>query len=112
MECPICSDNIPEKVSTVSRKPEDVILQGKIYAVIDPKQCNTYTPYEDAFTVSLRPHQGPTKYLKFTEEEIKQHALAAGQRIRCHAHHLHVVDGSEIVFEIDHVSILGGEARK
>lgn len=106
MSCPICTGSyLPDDVSVVEKRGKRVILQGVIHAIVSPDEAH-YPPFSDYFTVSLYPHKGRVKYLKFrTQNELKKWGLIREKRIMCEGC-LHEADGKEIVFDITKVVFL------
>ena len=110
MQCQVCAGNIPLNLSRISARPSDEILQGRVYATIDPAY-STY-PWPEYWTVSVTPKHGATIYLKFDNtdmERLRQQGLVPvkGQQIRCRARHVHLVEtGRPVAFEIEEFVIL------
>jgi len=106
MTCPICTGSkLPEDVSIVDKYGRRVLLQGKIYAIINPEDTH-YPPFADYFTVSLYPRKGKVKCLKFsTKEELDKWELIPDTRIKCEGC-LHKANGKEIVFDIINIEFL------
>jgi len=106
MGCPICAGSyLPDDVSVVEKEGKRVILQGVIHAIISPGEAH-YPPFSDYFTVSLYPHKGSVKYLKFqTQDELKKWGFIREKRIRCEGC-LHKANGKEIAFDIRKVEFL------
>lgn len=106
MSCPVCTDSyLPDDVSVVEKQGRRVILQGDICAIYNPDTAHV-PPFSDYFTVTLHPHEGRRKYLKFrTQNELKKWGFIRGKRIRCEGC-LHEVDRKEIVFDVTKVEFL------
>ena len=104
MGCPICTNsNLSDDFSMIKRHGTKVILQGAIRVIDNDHQ---YTPFSDYFTVTLYPHKGRVKYLKFrTRDELDKWGFREKRRIRCEGC-LHEVDGKEIVFDVTKVEFL------
>jgi hypothetical protein len=102
MGCPICDgEQIPSDASSVEKQGKQVIVQGKVYAIIPPDY--TYSPFRNYATVSLYPRKGKVKYIKFkTQQELDKWPFEVGRTLVVHGC-LHVVDGKELVFNITQV---------
>ena len=103
MVCPIGNEPIPTDCDVIEKKHTTVFIQGKVYAVIDPKDAY-YPPYSDYFTVSLYPRKGRVKYLKFrTKEECDQWSFEIGENYTVEGC-LHLAGGkfpeTELVFNV------------
>lgn len=106
MGCPVCTasylPDLPDDVSVVEKQVRRIILQGKIAGIFP----YAISPFGDFFTVSLYPHKGRVKYLKFrTQDELDKWRLIPGKRIKREGC-LHVADGKETVFDITKVEFL------
>ena len=99
--------NLSDDFNVIERHGTRVIIQGVIRAIVDADdpRCR-YPPLSDHSTVTLYPHKGRVKYLKFgTQDELKKWGFIEGKRIRCEGC-LHEVDGKEIVFDVTKVQFL------
>lgn len=103
MACPICSGSVDsDNFSVIEKKGRVVILQGKIVAIMNPKELNV-PPFQDYFTVTLKPRRGGMKYLKFrTQDELERWSFIPDQRVRCEGC-LHRVDEKDLVFDVQNV---------
>ena len=103
--CPICGkDRLPEDASVATTQGTRVVVQGRIYAVIRPEEA-VYSPYKHYCTVSLRPRRGSLKYLKFrSPQEMDRWDFNRDDKVEVKGC-FHVVDGKELVFDINNVVI-------
>lgn len=75
MVCPVCQGkaSLENLKGTLDMEYRDVTITGHIEYIIDPKQIDTYKPFEKIYTVVLRGKHPTTTYLKLTEEELREH---------------------------------------
>lgn len=97
--CPICTgEGLPPDASNAEKQGTIVLLQGEIYAVVDP--VNTYTPYSEYGVASLYVRRGSVKYLKFrTKGELDRWGLKPRDKVQLEGC-WHTVDGKELVFDV------------
>lgn len=78
MVCPVGNEPLPEDCDVIEKKHTAVIIQGKVYAIVAPKEAY-YPPYSNYYTVSLYPRKGSVKYLKFkTKKERDKWSFEVG----------------------------------
>jgi hypothetical protein len=106
MPCPVCkSGEMPSDCSCMEVSGERVMVQGRVYAIIDEDKRGKayYPPFADYLTVSLRPRKGRVKYLKFkTQEELRRWSFVEGKSFIAHGC-LHIADSKELLFDISQV---------
>ncbi|HEX74547.1 MAG TPA: ricin-type beta-trefoil lectin domain protein [Dehalococcoidia bacterium] len=106
MACPVCSgERIPQDCSVIEKRGKRVIVQGRVYAIIDTEGLTkaNYSPFAKYLTVSLYPRKGRVKYLKFkTQQELDRWSFEKDNSFIVHGC-LHVADGKELVFDVTQV---------
>jgi len=107
MACPICGgDQIPTDAYVVEEQGKRVAVQGRVNAIIPADY--TYSPFRSYFTISLYPHKGKVKYLKFKrQKELEHWSFEENKSFIVHGC-LHMVDGKELVFDITKVEPASG----
>jgi len=109
MGCPICSGSLlSDDFSVIEKQGRRVIIQGNVYAIMNPDEKTRVPPFSDFFTVSIYPRKkgSGVKYLKFrTQDELEEWGFIPNRKIRCEGC-LHKVDEKEIVFDVTKVEFL------
>ena len=106
MGCPICSGSLlSDNFSVIEKLGRRVIIQGNVHAIMNPDKFNV-SPFSDFLTVSIYPHKGRVKYLKFrTQDELERCGFSPNMKIRCEGC-LHTIDDKEIVFDVTKLEFL------
>ncbi len=106
MTCPVCSGQpLPKDCSVVEEKGKQVIVQGRVNAIIPANY--TYSPFANYWTVALYPRPWRSgdrvKYIKFaTKQELYSWSFERDTYFVVHGC-LHIADGKHLVFDVTHV---------
>jgi hypothetical protein len=111
MACPIGVEPLPSDVAEIEIGHKRVILQGEVYAVIQPDY--TYKPFANYATVSFYSSKAPVRYLKFkTLKEIENLNIKPKQKYRVYGCE-HIAHSSRVprylVFDITKVEPISAE---
>ena len=106
MACPICNhEPLPDDVTIAGQVGTRVTIQGNAKYINSPEGGQSRTPFGGWHTVTLY-NKSPVKYLKFRDTaEFHRWSFIVGEKYEVGGC-LHVVNGSELIFDLTHVDIV------